>query len=390
MNYKGYLKIVFVFAIAATVLSACAPTVRISKLKPAKVSTAAHLNKITVLTFDGKEGHEISSRLKRMLEDIYVSGEPYFSVVSEDAFYDRASGRKCRVCKDDKDILSLAKATGADAVLAGSVLENSCTAELFEEKETRCIEETIFKKGADPECTRWREFYTPCVKNTASYEFMVKLVDIQTGHYLYTDSFHSKWQSTTCQGNLEQRSHYGRSSSRLYQSTLRELTGARSRPLRCRADWEEELLRKAFNAAYSKAEQEIPKNIAPHYESIRIPIMTSNKGIKDSKIKTLLSDGVKLAKNRNLTTACSIWKEASAINPESPSLTYNLGVCAEFKNKLELAEDLYKKAADQHGEPYDTISQALDRIRQNKKELGLLEGQLIEQEKSRQRKKPAQ
>jgi len=389
MNYKGYLKIVFVFAIAATVLTACAPTVRLSKLKPAKVSTAAHLNKITVLTFEGKDGHEISRRLKEMLEDIYVDGEPYFSVVSEDTFYDRASGKQCKTCRDEKHLLTLAKATGADAVLAGSVTENSCTAELFEKKETRCIEKTIFKKGEAPECTKWGEFYRPCVKNTASYGFHVRLVEIQTGHYLYTDSFQSKWQSTTCRDNIEQRAYYGRSSSRSYRSTLRELAGAR-RALRCRPEWEKELLNKAFNAAYSKAEQEIPHNIAPYYESTRIPLMTSNKGIKDAKAKALLSNGVKLARNRNLTTACTLWKEAIEINPESPSLTYNLGVCAEFKNKLGLAEDLYKKAAAQHGEHADAISQALNRITKNKKETGLLKGQLIEQEKSRQRRKPAQ
>ncbi len=390
MNYKGYLKIVFVLVITATVLTACAPTVRISKLKPARVSTAAHLNKITVLTFDGKEGRKVSLKLKEMLEDIYVDGEPYFSVVSEGTFYDRASGYKCIACKDDKHILSLAKATGADAVLAGSVTENSCTAELFEEKETRCIEETIFKKGAAPECTRWREFYTPCVKNTASYEFSVRLVEIQTGHYLYTDSFRSKWQSTTCRDNLEQRSYYGRSSSRSYRSALRELTGTRSGQLRCRAEWEEELLDKAFQSAYSKAAQEIPRNIAPHYESVRIPLMTSTEGIKDIKIQALLADGVKLARNRNLTKACTLWKEAIESNPAAPSLTYNLGVCAEFKNKLELAEELYEKAATQHGTPSDTISQALDRITKNIKEMGLVKGQLFEQEKSRQRKEVTQ
>ncbi len=390
MNYKGYLKIVFVLAIAATVLTACAPTVRISKLKPARVSTAAHLNKITVLTFDGKKGRKISHRLKKMLEDIYVGGEPYFSVVSEDTFYDRASGKQCKTCLDEKNLLTLAKATGADAVLAGSVTENSCTAELFEKKETRCIEETIFKKGAEPECTRWREFYRPCVKSTASYEFQVRLVEIKTGHYIYTDSFQSKWQSTTCRDNMEPQSYYGGLRSRSYRSTLIELAGAPRRPLRCRSELEEELLNNAFNTAYSKAEQEIPHNIAPYYESIRISLMTSTKGIKDTKAKALLSNGVKLARNHNLTTACNLWKEAKAITTESSSLTYNLGVCAEFKNKLELAEELYKKATVQHGEVSDTISQALNRITKNKKEMGLVKDQLIEQEKSRQRKEPAQ
>jgi len=377
MIFRGYPKAVFALTIAALTLVACAPTVRVSKLRPARISAAAHLDKITVLTFEGPNGKQVSRRLKETLEDIYVDGEPYFHIVGEDTFYELASGKRCRACRKEKHMLSLARATGADAVLAGSVTESSCTAELYEEKETRCTQLTVFKKDEKPVCTQWADFYIPCVKNTATYEFEVRLVEITTGHYLYTDSFSSTRQGNACPKNRSAGS---------YRATLIELTGSRQSQSQCRADWKKELINIAYEDAIASAEKKIPQSIAPYYVSTKIPLMTSTKGIRDAKAKDLFTRAIKLARTRNLTTACRLWKEGAAASPESASLSYNLGVCAEFKKDLKLAKQFYREAAGLLGESNDMILAAFERIARNKKDMNILSEQLNEQEKNRRRK----
>ncbi len=377
MNYKGYIRSAFALTIAALALAACAPTVRVSKLRPARIDAAAHLNKITVLTFEGQYGQLISRRLKTTLEDIYVDGEPYFSIVGEDDFYSIASGQECGTYREEKQMLSLAKATGADAVLAGSVTESSCSAEIYEEKETRCVQRAVLKKGEKPVCTQWAKFFIPCVKSTATYEFKVRLVEIETGQYIYTDSFSSTQQGDACLRDKNSSS---------YGATLIELAGPRISPRRCRAESKEYLIDKAYEDAVAKAERKIPRSIAPYYESTKITLMTSTKGIRGDKAKPLFTRAIKLAGNRNLTTACTLWKEAAATSPESASISYNLGVCAEFKKEPELAERFYQKAADLLGEPNDMITEAFERIDRNKKDMNVLKEQLNEQEKNRRGK----
>jgi len=378
MNFRSHITAALVLTATLLALSACAPTIRIKRLKPARVNAAAHLSKITVLTFEGQGGERLSSRLKEALEDIYVDGEPYFSIVGEDTFYKLASSQKCGACRGEKHILSLAAATGADAVLAGSVTQDSCTAELYEKKETRCIRRTILEKNENPVCTQWADFFIPCVRNTATYEFEVRLVEIETGQYLYTDSFGSTRQNRACLRNR----HTGS-----YRASLIELTDSRLASRQCRAEWKRDLINRAYEDAVARAEKKITRNIAPYYESAKIPIMTSAAGISDAKSKTLFARAIKLAKNRNLTKACTLWKEAGTMNPDAPSLNYNLGVCAEFKNELGRAEELYRRSAALLGGANDMMLAAFKRIDRNKKDMNVLERQLDEQSKNRNRKK---
>jgi hypothetical protein len=377
MTFRTHLAAGLALTAMLLALSACAPTVRLSSIKPARINAAAGLNKITVLTFNGPDGALVSNELKNTLENIHINGEPYFSVVREDDFYDIASGRKCRACKGGRSRLSLSKATGADAVLEGNVTKSSCKAELFEKKIEQCIERTILKKDAKPECTKWGNFYIPCVRNTATHSFSLRLVEISTGHYLYTDTFSSTWVHSQCQEGSNRYSFAG---------SLIELTGSRLAPLNCRTDWRKKLLQLAFDDTLGKARRKVPHNLAPYYETTRAPIMTSTQNITDNNAKELLKQGVKLASKSNLTTACTLWKKARKLSPESPSISYNLGLCAEFKNKLGLAEDLYQKAASLSGETNTVIITALERIAKAKRDTDILKEQLNEQQKNRKTK----
>jgi Flp pilus assembly protein TadD len=60
--------------------------------------------------------------------------------------------------------------------------------------------------------------------------------------------------------------------------------------------------------------------------------------------------------------ACELWGEARLLSPDSVSLLYNLGVCAELTGNLEQAADLYHKAHKLTTKPDDRITEALKRI----------------------------
>jgi hypothetical protein len=373
MTFKNYLSTALVLTVSLLGLASCAPTVRLSSIKPARINAAAGLSKITILTFNGTGGRLVSNELKNTLEDIYIKGEPYFSVVREDDFYEIASGKKCRACKGDRSMLSLARATGADAVLAGNVTENSCKARPYEKKVEQCTERTILKKDAKPECTKWADFYVPCVKNTATFSFSLRLVEISSGNDLYTDTFSSTWVKTQCQ-----------------ETPNRYLFGRSRKDTDCKYEWSKKLLQLAFDDTLGQAREKIPHNIAPYYQSTRAPIMTSTENITNAQAKDLLKQGVRLASRSNLTTACTLWKKARKLSPESPSLSYNLGLCAEFKNKPDKAEEFYREAAALMGGTNDMIRKALERTARTKRDMDTLKKQLNEQQKNKAKKKHTQ
>ena len=128
-------------------LSACAPTVTISRLKPAKITEATRLRRITVLDFTGKGGPKLAEELGGILKEIHVEHKPYFNIKQQESFYEsviskREGSNRSAHLKTEK--MSLERATKTEGLLTGNILKRSCSARFFTKKAEKCVK---YKEG---------------------------------------------------------------------------------------------------------------------------------------------------------------------------------------------------------------------------------------------------
>jgi Flp pilus assembly protein TadD len=60
--------------------------------------------------------------------------------------------------------------------------------------------------------------------------------------------------------------------------------------------------------------------------------------------------------------ACGLWEQGHALAPNSTSLVYNLGICAEAAGSFDGALALYQEADQLLQKPNKTINTALYRV----------------------------
>jgi len=83
-------------------------------------------------------------------------------------------------------------------------------------------------------------------------------------------------------------------------------------------------------------------DIAPTISTYRIRVRESDKGMSKDQAKRF-KDLVKLTK-RDVRGACSGWSAMAGEVPNNPSITFDLGLCAEQAGNYEKAEQLYRAA----------------------------------------------
>ena len=90
--------------------------------------------------------------------------------------------------------------------------------------------------------------------------------------------------------------------------------------------------------------------------------MDDTDGINSTVAKGKLKSGLLFAKSGRLDRACELWQQARMEAPDSISIIYNIGVCAEASGDLTNALALYKEADQNLLEPDPVINDALSRV----------------------------
>jgi tetratricopeptide (TPR) repeat protein len=104
------------------------------------------------------------------------------------------------------------------------------------------------------------------------------------------------------------------------------------------------------------------KDIAPYYIAVEIKLMDSTNQIDSNEAKEKLKQGIDFADKGRMDSACEIWGQARILAPGSPSILYNLGVCAESRGDADAALNLYKQADKLIGKPDENVTAALNRV----------------------------
>ncbi len=328
----------------------CATKIKVNMLQPAKYHKASMTKRVAVLPFSGPGGQEFAAEIEGVLANIYVDDKQYFTLVDRTAV-NRTMGElqlSLSGAIDEKTAARVGQMVGAEGIYTGAVTLSKCADSYYKERRGECIKHQIKydKKGNAyaGKCIRWRHYNVTCNKRAANFSCSPKLIEVNTGRIIYAHNLSGSAYSSGCEDTNPVRSKH-------------------------------ELLRTAKEIA----KMQLRKDVAPYLVSQEIKLMDSKDGITSKEAKSKFKLGIDYAGKQRMDRACELWEEARSLSPGSPSIFYNLGVCAESRGDPYKALTLYKKADKLIGKPNDDINIAIKRVSEAVKNQQKLEEELKEQ-----------
>lgn len=109
----------------------------------------------------------------------------------------------------------------------------------------------------------------------------------------------------------------------------------------------------------STAARELRFEFAPSQVTTDIRVKEGTSGLQ-GKAKSTFKSAIKTVE-RNITTACDMWKEVDYLVPNHAPTLFNLGLCAESGRDFDQAEALYRQSAGlNRSEQY--VIEAIERL----------------------------
>lgn len=321
----------------AMLLGACAspPVVESDVQLPARVPEAARLTHVAVLGFGRAGPTDIAPQVEAELSGARLAGNPYFTLVERarmDAAVKELSLASTGLI-NEATAARVGKMIAAKGIYTGTVTRDQVSDQPYQEKRTQCVqyEELRDKKGraVQGKCLRENTWAVTCNQRTASFEFVPKLIDVSSAKIIYTRSLGGSSQDKGCSDS---------------QSPIQSA---------------DELRREAVAAALALFRQDV----APFTTKVRVVFMSGTDGFANPAAKERFNGSMSFARENRLDRACEVWKELVATERAVPSLTYNVGACAEISGDLPTALARYTEADRMLTKPEQAISDGLERIR---------------------------
>lgn len=334
---------------ATLILTGClatggGPKATVAVPTPAGSADAARARSVAVLPFEGDYNRELTTDIEGLLTGIRLGETPYFNVVERKAL--DTVLKEIRLSQsgivNKEQGLRLGKLLGIKAYYTGTVTSPVYQQNYYQESRGYCAEEDSKKGFLGRKCKRWVETTISCNKAEVVYSFTPKLVEIESGRILYSESIKGVATANSCPD---------------------QTTPAPS---------ESQLKR----AAKENALATFRRDVAPSFATVDIPLMDSTDTISNDRAKHKLLQGLEFAKGNRLDRACELWHEASELGAPSLSILYNLGVCAEAAGDFERAGELYRKADRLLDKPNERVSSALARMDRGRRRQARFEEQV--------------
>ncbi len=176
-------------------------------------------------------------------------------------------------------------------------------------------------------CTAWQNYPVGCTKRVATFSFVPKLIDVETGRILYSNSISHTVSDSAC-------------------TDKRPVTDSLT----------------LLNNAKAAVKNEFRSDVAPYKTDVTLELADSTDDIPTDEAKKKFKSGLSFARGNRMDRACELWKDASALSPKSFSILYNLGICAEIYGQLEQALDTFNKADRLLEKPDKRVSEAISRV----------------------------
>lgn len=319
----------------AFLLSACAaPTLRKDVLRPAQAGEVARLTRLTVKPFEGDREGRVRAAVESALASIQVNGRPYFTLIAEGAPPAQSLGTPMQW--SGKGGGKNGPRYGSEGVVQGSVGSHGWRDEPYFEQRRECILD-----DAKGKCQLWGNRNLRCTKRRATFAFTPRITARDTGEVLMSQEFSQTEESSGCPDQNGPASG---------QTLL------------------------------SRAEDEVMerfrRHVAPHVDTLAIPVLIEDGSAMDSAVKLTLEKGLDLAKGGHPGEACRHFRAAAASHQAGYATAYLQGACAEFEGDLDAAEGFYRQAQSRAGAPVDVVDAGFARLNQARADRSKLDNQL--------------
>ena len=347
-NLKLSLQISSLVLISSMLFSCAAPAVKTTTLIPARFHEATKLREVAVLPFDGHYGREFAAEIEGVIGSINVDNKQYFTLIERTKIEKILKEQELSQTgiMDETTAAKVGKLLGAKGIYTGVVTVANTRDAHYTQNRKECSRREIKydKKGNPSEgnCISWRNYTVSCTKRNATFAFTPKLIEVETGRIIYSNNISEMTTASACPDSRT--------------------------PLASGF----ELIAKAKETAKAA----FKRDIAPSYVTFNIKLMDSKDGIASREAAEKLDLGMDYAKNGRLDRACELWGEGRILSPNSPSLIYNLAICAEVRGDLEKSLDLYKMADRALNKPDDKITAGIGRVSETLKKQQTLREQL--------------
>ncbi len=318
----------------------------------AKYPAAAENRKVALIAFGGDEGENFTQDLNSLLQNTFIDGEPYFTVLGE------AGSRSATKSSGQEGAAAIAygRNLGAEAVYLGTASVTIRDIPREESKEV-CLART---GGVVKQCAQSEVVKVSCRRIEGTYTVAPKVIRVADGKVVYSESISVSDSIDKCDENTEGAAESlikalvpgGELLSRLAPKSKPKQTAAPITPESMLVD-----LRK-------KAAQQISRHIAPYNGTVKVDFKEKGADIPKAA-QAQFKAGLEFAKAGRADRACGIWDALNTSETaESPTLLYNLGACAEVlePDSPRQAMIFYSKADAASATPDPQISTAMTRL----------------------------
>ncbi len=329
---RGFVAGLLICMAALLMTTGCATTIKTNVLMPGRVDQAAQFKSIAVMPFDGTDGAEVGTLMESTLAGVRIDDKQYFQIVDRSVMDKTMSEMKLAMSGvvDANTAAQVGRMAGAKGIYTGTVTKSTVKDEKSTIEKSKCEVYRKDGKGNDTrECARWKDIKVPCISRVAYFEVAPKLVDVESSRIVFANTYKGSASERVCEDDEGK---------------------ALPDELRMKQRAQENVIK------------QLRMDVAPYYEVMEFTLKDSDKDMPSDAAKAKLKDGLTFAKGNRMDRACALWAEAKAEAPNSVTLLYDLGVCAEIEGRLEEAMALYRQIDKILTKPDELVTKALARI----------------------------
>ena len=279
------------------------PTIEVTQLKPARVSSTEQMNRIAVIHDRSGSGYFLESNLS----GVKYNNAAYFTLVERSAIDAILKEQKMNdgLLTDSATRVKLGKLTGADTLISAT-MSSKVDSSSYSEERTECVE----KSSNILKCKKSRKVTVRCTTKVAIASLRPKAVSIESGQIIFSKNYSQKAESSIC------------SDSENTHPSNTELEGR----------------------AFSKIATELKYDVAPYLLHTDVDLMEGPSSKVPDDAKKMFEMGIDFVNEKLYKNGCAMFSKAQSKYSDSLTITYNNAVCAEFSADIEMAEALYGKA----------------------------------------------
>lgn len=229
----------------------------------------------------------------------------------------------------------------ADGLLNGNVV-TGVQESRFKRKETECVEREGGKR--DGKCVKEAEVEKDCTRRIINVNADLRLAG-PDGRVLYSVSRPRRDETSWCRGQTP-----GRTTEEAIRALILDIA------------------------------ENVRRDIVPAVEDYSIRFRESTRGLPKDLVRPF-KDVVRQTQ-RDLRGACAAWAAMDAQAPNHPSITFDLGLCAESAGEYDKALALYRRAAPLIGRGANEATAGVERAQR------LIDGRADELARERGRRGP--